>query len=159
MHKIDIFNVPISHRSGIKDKQKFENYLLSALLHDSLFPKTFSWPPPTNHVKWSEYNESLVRRGEILIGFDVIDNWDKELKDMNRDKVGEPFQYPNTFLLLLACQSVISSSLSANRGYCKRTCQRKIAINPRYSTINRRINRLDIKVIDDGGKNSKTTIS
>jgi len=24
-----------------------------------------------------------------------------ELKEMNKDKVGEPFHYPNTFLLLL----------------------------------------------------------
>ena len=47
------------------------------------------------------YNQSLVRRGEILLGFEVIDNWDVELKGMNRDKVGEPFHYPNTFLLLL----------------------------------------------------------
>ncbi len=41
-------------------------------------------------MKWSIYNnQSLVRRGEILLGFDVIDNWwDTELKDMNKDKVG-----------------------------------------------------------------------
>jgi hypothetical protein len=39
-------------------------------------------------VKWSEYNESLVRRGEILLGFDVINNWDNELEEMNKDKVG-----------------------------------------------------------------------
>jgi hypothetical protein len=39
-------------------------------------------------VKWSAYNQSLVRRGEILIGFDVIDNWDTELKELNKDKVG-----------------------------------------------------------------------
>jgi hypothetical protein len=52
-------------------------------------------------VKWSVYNQSLVRRGEILLGFDVISNWDTELKEMNKDKVGEPFNYPNTFLLLL----------------------------------------------------------
>jgi hypothetical protein len=40
-------------------------------------------------VKWSVYNQSLVRRGEILLGFDVIDNWwDTELKGMNKDKVG-----------------------------------------------------------------------
>jgi hypothetical protein len=38
-------------------------------------------------VNWSLYNQSLVRRGEILIGFDVIDNWDTELKEMNKDKV------------------------------------------------------------------------
>jgi hypothetical protein len=39
-------------------------------------------------VKWSAYNQSLVRRGEILIGFDVIGNWDIEIKEMNKDKVG-----------------------------------------------------------------------
>ena len=53
-------------------------------------------------MKWSDYNQSIVRRGgEILIGFDVVDNWDMELKEKNRDKVVEPFHYPNTFLLLL----------------------------------------------------------
>ncbi len=39
-------------------------------------------------MKWSDYNESLVIRGEILLGFDVIDNWDKELEEMNRGKIG-----------------------------------------------------------------------
>jgi len=52
-------------------------------------------------VKWSAYSQSLVRRGEILIGFDVIGNWDIELKEMNKDKVREQFHYPNTFILLL----------------------------------------------------------
>ena len=53
-------------------------------------------------MKWPIYNQSLVRRGEILLGFDVINNWDIELKEMNQGKIGEPFHYPNTFLLLLA---------------------------------------------------------
>jgi hypothetical protein len=52
-------------------------------------------------VKWSKYNQSIVRRGEIRIGFDVINNWETELKEKNKDKVGEPFHYPDTFLLLL----------------------------------------------------------
>ncbi|HXS60876.1 MAG TPA: hypothetical protein VN703_08715 [Candidatus Sulfopaludibacter sp.] len=30
-----------------------------------------------------------------------MNNWDIEIKDMNKDKVGEPFHYPDTFLLLL----------------------------------------------------------
>lgn len=57
-------------------------------------------------MEWSNYNQSLVRRGEILLGFDVIDNWDIELKEMNKNKVGEPFHYPNTFLLLLGYAKV-----------------------------------------------------
>jgi hypothetical protein len=28
-------------------------------------------------VKWLEYNQSLVKRGETLIDFDVIDNWER----------------------------------------------------------------------------------
>jgi hypothetical protein len=51
-------------------------------------------------MKWSVYNQSLVRRGEILLGFDVIDNWDSELKPMNKDKIREPSHYPDTFLSL-----------------------------------------------------------
>jgi len=41
-----------------------------------------------------------------LLGFDVINNWDIELKEMNKDKVGELFHYPNTFLLLLGYAKV-----------------------------------------------------
>ncbi|HXT84282.1 MAG TPA: hypothetical protein VN704_08120 [Verrucomicrobiae bacterium] len=49
-------------------------------------------------MKWPLYNQSLVRRYKILLGFDVINNWDTDLKDLNKDKVDEPFHYPNTFL-------------------------------------------------------------
>ncbi|MDR4492305.1 MAG: hypothetical protein R2685_15635 [Candidatus Nitrosocosmicus sp.] len=51
-------------------------------------------------MKWSDYNESLVSRGEILLGFDVIDNRDKELETMNRGKLGGTFQYPDTLVLM-----------------------------------------------------------
>ena len=58
-------------------------------------------------MKWPTYNQSLVRRGEILLGFDVINNWDIELKEMNKDNLGnEPFHYLNTFLLLLGYAKV-----------------------------------------------------
>ena len=34
-------------------------------------------------MNWS-FATNLVRRGEILLGFDIINNWDKELKEMNK---------------------------------------------------------------------------
>lgn len=37
-------------------------------------------------VNWHNYNESLVRRGEIILDFDVIDSWDNELDNMNDGK-------------------------------------------------------------------------
>ena len=111
---------------------------------------------PTKHVKWSDYNQSIVRRGEILIGFDVVDNWDMELKEMNKDKVGEPFHYPNTFLLLLGYAKVyFHLPYRQTEGIAQGHAKGKLPSIPDYSTINRRINRLDIKAIDDGGKELK----
>ena len=40
-----------------------------------------------HNVKWPIYNQSLVRHGELLLAFDVIDNLDLELKQMNKDKM------------------------------------------------------------------------
>jgi hypothetical protein len=37
-------------------------------------------------VNWKNYNESLVKRGQVLLGFDVIDNWDTELEKMKDGK-------------------------------------------------------------------------
>jgi len=34
-------------------------------------------------VDWSSYNNAPVRRGELVLDFDVIDNWKNELKKMN----------------------------------------------------------------------------
>ena len=101
-------------------------------------------------MKWSVYNQSLVRRGEILLGFDVINNWDTELKEMNKDKVGEPFHYPNTFLLLLGyAKAYFHLPYRQTEGIAQGHAKGKVPSIPDYTTINRRINRLDIKIKDD----------
>ncbi len=46
----------------------------------------------------SPHNESLVRRGEPPLDLDVLDGWDNELFQMNHDKVGEPYYYPDSFI-------------------------------------------------------------
>ncbi len=105
-------------------------------------------------MKWSTYNQSLVRRGEILIGFDVIDNWDAELKEMNKDKVGEPFRYPDTFLLLLGYAKVYFHLpfRQTVEGIAQGHAKGKVPSIPDYTTISRRINRLDIKIKDVDNK-------
>ena len=104
-------------------------------------------------MKWSVYNQSLVRRGEILLGFDVINNRDAELKEMNEDKVGEPFHYPNTFLLLLGYAKVyFHLPYRQTEGIAQGHAKGKVPSIPDYTTISRRINRLDIKINDNKSK-------
>ena len=52
-------------------------------------------------VNWPSYNQSLIRRGQVLLDFDVLDGWDNELSQMNHGKVGEPYDYPDSFMQLL----------------------------------------------------------
>ena len=52
-------------------------------------------------INWSEYNESLVKRGEMLFDSDFLQNWRAELKKMNEGKEGPHYQYPNSLILLL----------------------------------------------------------
>lgn len=101
-------------------------------------------------MKWSVYNQSLVRRGEIILGFDVVDNWDTELKEMNKDKVGAPFHYPNTFLLLLGYAKVyFHLPYRQTEGIAQGHAKGKVPDIPDYTTISRRINRLNIKINDN----------
>ena len=101
-------------------------------------------------MKWSEYNESLVRRGEILLGFDVIDNWGKELAKMNNGKIGEPFHYPDTFVLMLGYAKVyFHLPYRQTEGIVKGHAKNKIPSIPDFSTISRRMNRLDVKIKND----------
>jgi hypothetical protein len=38
-------------------------------------------------VNWRIYNESLVRRGEVMLDFDVVDGWEEELEKMNKERL------------------------------------------------------------------------
>jgi hypothetical protein len=56
-------------------------------------------------VHWPFYNESLVRRGQVMMmmmDFDVINGWqEEELERMNQGKIGGPYPYPESFVQLL----------------------------------------------------------
>jgi len=53
-------------------------------------------------MSWHDYNESLVERGRILFDLGFADTWKKELKLMNKQKVGRPFDFTNSYIEFLA---------------------------------------------------------
>jgi IS5 family transposase len=99
---------------------------------------------------WKRYNESLIRRGEVLLDFDVIDNWDTELEKMNEGKEGRKFVYPDSFIKLLGyMRAYFHLPYRQTEGVVREHASNTLPSIPDYSNINRRINRLDIKVNED----------
>ena len=52
-------------------------------------------------VNWAFYNESLVRRDEVILDFGIIHGWYDELKRMNKGKRGGAYGCPDSFVQLL----------------------------------------------------------
>ena len=52
-------------------------------------------------MSWHDYNESLVERGRILFDMGFAASWKNELKSMNKQKVGRPFNFPDSYIEFL----------------------------------------------------------
>jgi len=76
---------------------------------------------------WKKYNQSLVRRGEIMLSFDAMEQWSAELKEMNQGKEGHRFVYPETFMEALGYCPKMSNEkpaemLNLSKNYQKIDC-------------------------------------
>lgn len=92
---------------------------------------------------WQKYNEELVVRGEFYLDLEHVGSWEDELEEMNKDKRGKPFEFPESLIKLQATWH----QLVDYRGVEGIT--RKLAdygLIPQFndfSTTNRRVNKLD----------------
>jgi hypothetical protein len=92
----------------------------------------------------------VVRHCQVLLDFEVLDRWDHELSQMNLGKVGEPYYYPDSFIEILRFLKIYFH-LSYREIPYRQTQDiikphANILNTPHYSTISRRINKLDIKI-------------
>ncbi|HET7643166.1 MAG TPA: IS5 family transposase [Nitrososphaeraceae archaeon] len=108
-------------------------------------------------MNWNKYNEFLVKRGEILLDFDVIDNWHIELEKMNEGKVGRKFVYPDSFIKLLGyMRAYFHLPYRQTEGIVRAHASNTLPSIPDYSRICKRINGLNIKIDDDDDANKST---
>lgn len=99
---------------------------------------------------WGKYNEELVRRGEILLDFSVMDEWRLELEKANDGKVGEPYHYPEAFMRLLGfIRLLFHLPYRQSEGFIRAIAKYVDGLQvPDYSTIDRRVNRLSLSLED-----------
>jgi len=96
-------------------------------------------------------NEGLVKRGEILLDLRILDRWDSELAEMNARKEGGRYVYPEIFVRLLGYVHLLFHlPYRQTEGFLKalRRFDSRIHV-PDYSTIDRRVNRLHVKLSEE----------
>jgi hypothetical protein len=104
---------------------------------------------PSVNMNWSEVNETLVRRGELYIDLEFIENWDNELKKMNERKRGRPFKYPEQFIRFLAgVHYIMHIPYRQLQGFIRGLARWISRIkDPHYTHIRRRIMALDLDLL------------
>jgi len=94
---------------------------------------------------WISYNEDLVVRGEFLLELDWVMSWNSELEEMNKNKVGRPYEYPESLIKLQAIWYQWFDYRGIEGITRKLVEIAKLPGFNDYSTINRRINKLDVE--------------
>ncbi len=94
---------------------------------------------------WKQYNNKLVKRGEFYINPSFLETWLDEIKEINLNKVGQPYLYPPSMIEFLAILHSKGFDYRASEGII-RALSKMLNNFPviSFSQIRRRIIRLPI---------------
>lgn len=107
--------------------------------------KSSSGRPFLVNIEWKKYNEELVIQGKFLLEFDWINKgWKSELKRMNNKKRGAPYLFPNSLIELQAIWHQLIDYREIEGITRKVVEMAQIPDFNDYSTINRRVNKLEV---------------
>jgi len=96
---------------------------------------------------WKTYNHQLIKRGEFLLDLDWVKGWNDELEAMNDGKIGKPYRFPNSLIQVQGVWHSLQIPFRMIQGITMKLVE--IADLPQYnhySTVNRRVNSLDIQL-------------
>ncbi|MFQ5888135.1 MAG: IS5 family transposase [Candidatus Hydrothermarchaeales archaeon] len=111
-------------------------------------------------MNWKEYNERLVRRGELLLDLEFLKTWEEDLEKMNSGKNGKPYKYPEEFIRFLGVLHVLFNlPFRQTEGFI-RALERFVPSikKPDHATIHRRVSKLDLNLVDSLSPSSEPVV-
>lgn len=98
---------------------------------------------------WKEYNERLVKRGEMYLSLDFLESWAGNLEGLNAGKVGAPYEYPEPFVTFLGfIHIMLGVDYRGMEGFARGLRRFAPVAAPDYSTICRRVNALRLEITE-----------
>lgn len=100
-------------------------------------------------MNWKKTNQKYIREGELYLDFGFIKTWNKELDNLNKNKEGAPYKYPNSLIKFCSAIKVIFHLGYRQEQGLLRSLQKYVPIPNiiSYTQINRRINKLGLDIV------------
>ena len=132
---------------------------LFCILRRGLFPS--SELPTKKKVNWREYNEELVRRGELLFDPAFLSGWRNELEKSNEGKEGARYRYPGCLMSMLAAIHVYLLPYRQLEGFARVFAEHVELFReaPDYSTIWWRVSRVKVDIDPSVDRTKDVTIA
>lgn len=109
---------------------------------------------------WKEYNEALVRRGELLFDTDFLSGWSRELTRMNEEKEGARYRYPSSLMTMLAAIHAYLLPYRELEGFVRMFANHVDGLRvPDYTTMWWRISRVKVELDPDVDRTKDVTIA
>ena len=99
-------------------------------------------------VNWREYNEELVRRGELLFDPDFLSGWREELESSNEGKEGARYRYPDCLMSMLAAIHVYLLPYRQLEGFVRVFAEhvKLLKGTPDYTSVWWRVSRIKVEL-------------
>ncbi len=106
---------------------------------------------------WYDYNESLIERGCVLIDVSFLKSSNKEIKKMNKCKVGAPFQYSDRYVQFLSFLKIgFKIPYRMVQGVVRGLSEYvKIVEEIHFTHIRRRMIRIKPRILNDNDDNGE----
>lgn len=99
------------------------------------------------YIEWSVYNDALVKRGEFILFFDLLEEEKGLLLDMNEGKIGKHYMYSDALMdLCRVIKSGFGVDFRTMQGICNKLFPLFELQAPDYSTICKRFETLPSEI-------------
>jgi transposase len=103
-------------------------------------------------INWREYNEKLVKRGELYLDLNFLRSWEKELKKLNKGKNGKrkrgrQYEFPFSFIKFLGFVHILFHlPYRQLEGFLRKLSEMVELKVPDYTTIFKRVVKMKIPI-------------
>ena len=110
---------------------------------------------------WREYNEELVRRGELLFDPSFLSGWRGELERSNEGKEGAEYRYPDSLMNMLAALHMYLLPYRQLEGFVRIFAENVKLLRgvPDYTTIWWRVSRIKVELDPSVDRTKDVTIA